>query len=162
MLYRVASLCRWFSADSMRVCVWAAWAFLGYHLLLTLPITLQSAANLVRTFVFLRSNAHTLSQHEFRHILFKELFRVVVVGGGAVFVISAMPRMIWDTGAFVGAAVLATLAFHLIDQAYNLAAQLATRLLYGAKIKYKELRKRRRSGRDATKQLQPPTYNLYK
>ena len=123
-----------------------------YHVLLTVPVSLQSCISLGRTVVFLHANKLRLSRScrlpeysamlsfmtsccrfriEFNHILLKEIFRVVFAGGVAVFTIAVMPRMIWDTGMFLVAAVLAILAFHLSNQIYNVFAQLFTRMLYG-------------------------------
>jgi hypothetical protein len=150
----------WFDAKSMRACVWAVWAFVGYHVLLTVPVSLHSCINLGRTVLFLRANQLRLSKIEFNHILLKEVFRVVFAGGVAVFTISVMPRMIWDTGMFLLAAVLAILAFHLSSQLYNVFAQLFTRLLYGVGRKYQDFEKRVNSPY-VTKQLRPQTYNWY-
>ena len=99
-------------------------------------------------------NLKRLTGRSVRHLLFKELFRMVIVGGGSTFVIAVMPTLIWHKGYYISAMtsmiptwgpngtvatllgsprLLATLvalsAFITINSGYSISAALVHRLV---------------------------------
>jgi hypothetical protein len=95
----------WYIDYDVKNTSWWLLAATAYYALVASPVALQSMANFGITCYRLRQLVHLkrLTGRSVRHLLFKELFRMVIVGGGSTFVIAVMPTLIWHKGYYISA-----------------------------------------------------------
>jgi len=111
-----------------------AWVTAAFLALAALPMGVQAATRFVKAVKsFNRHRAESLINHnDYWHLLAKELARMVVSGGGAVTLASAMPKVVLYTRYryFTLACMVCTFAYVVIDMLFNLLAHSTMRLVF--------------------------------
>jgi hypothetical protein len=104
---------------------------IGYHTLATVPVALQSVIGLMRTVMALtkKRERDQVTQEVFFHLLYKEFFRSVIVGGLACSCLGLLPIMVWDTQMKVAAGLLGIFAYSLSNAIYSFSCFAAVRVL---------------------------------
>lgn len=111
--------------------VWVTACFLT---LAALPIGVRAVTRFVMAVKsFNQHRAQALINHnDYWHLSGKELARMLVVGGGAVSLASAMPKVVLYTGYryFTPACLICVFAYLIFDMLFNLMAHAAMRLVF--------------------------------
>jgi len=110
------------------------WALCAYYTFTAVPVMLQSLISYGRMAWTLRCNyiENMLSRDDLYHLLLKELFRVIVVGGFAVCVMTLMPFILRQSGGTlytISMSFVMVFAYMGSDIVFSLLAQLSVRLL---------------------------------
>lgn len=115
-----------------KLCVsFPIWAMAAYHVFTTLPVLLQSGISYAMAVASIRRQhaQELIDSDDFWHLLWKELGRCVVVGGGAAAAISLVPVVMGHTPMCATVYGAIACAYVVWDLMYNCLAHAVMRLV---------------------------------